>query len=101
MTQISKHYQRDRQYRESNIKEFLGDEGKVVFSTIMYNDKKQKDYRYEITDKAVLIVKATDADFIITKMLARPSRIKRVWADAPKEVIEIAIANARDPKRFA
>lgn len=101
MTQISKHYQRDRQYRENNIKEFLGDEGKVVFSTIMYNDKKQKDYRYEITDKAVLIVKATDADFIITKMLARPSRIKRVWADAPKEVIEIAIANARDPKRFA
>ena len=101
MTQISKHYQRDRQYRENNIKEFLGDEGKVVFSTIMYNDKKQKDYRYEITDKAVLIVKAIDADFIITKMLARPSRIKRVWADAPKEVIEIAIANARDPKRFA
>lgn len=101
MTQISKHYQRDRRYRENNIKEFLGDEGKVVFSTIMYNDKKQKDYRYEITDKAVLIVKATDADFIITKMLARPSRIKRVWADAPKEVIEIAIANARDPKRFA
>ena len=101
MTQISKHYQRDRQYRENNIKEFLGDEGKVVFSTIMYNNKKQKDYRYEITDKAVLIVKATDADFIITKMLARPSRIKRVWADAPKEVIEIAIANARDPKRFA
>lgn len=101
MTQISKHYQRDRQYRENNIKEFLGDEGKVVFSTIMYNDKKQKDYRYEITNKAVLIVKATDADFIITKMLARPSRIKRVWADAPKEVIEIAIANARDPKRFA
>lgn len=101
MTQISKHYQRDRQYRENNIKEFLGDEGKVVFSTIMYNDKKQKDYRYEITDKAVLIVKATDADFIITKMLARPSRIKRVWADAPKEVMEIAIANARDPKRFA
>ena len=101
MAQISKHYQRDRQYRENNIKEFLGDEGKVVFSTIMYNDKKQKDYRYEITDKAVLIVKATDADFIITKMLARPSRIKRVWADAPKEVIEIAIANARDPKRFA
>lgn len=101
MTQISKHYQRDRQYRENNIKEFLGDEGKVVFSTIMYNDKKQKDYRYEITDKAVLIVKATDADFIITKMLARPSRIKRVWADAPKEVIEIAIANARNPKRFA
>lgn len=101
MTQISKHYQRDRQYRENNIKEFLGDEGKVVFSTIMYNDKKQKDYRYEITDKAVLIVKATDADFIITKMLARPSRIKRVWADAPKEVMEIAIANARNPKRFA
>lgn len=101
MTQISKHYQRDRQYRENNIKEFLGDEGKVVFSTIMYNDKKQKDYRYEITDKAVLIVKAIDADFIITKMLARPSRIKRVWADAPKEVMEIAIANARDPKRFA
>ena len=101
MTQISKHYQRDRQYRENNIKEFLGDEGKVVFSTIMYNDKKQKDCRYEITDKAVLIVKATDADFIITKMLARPSRLRRVWADAPKEVIEIAIANARDPKRFA
>lgn len=101
MTQISKHYQRDRQFRENNIKEFLGNEGKVVFSTIMYNDKKQKDYRYEITDKAVLIVKATDADFIITKMLARPSRIKRIWADAPKEMMEIAIANARDPKRFA
>lgn len=101
MSQISKHYQSDRQFREDNIKEFLGDEGTVVFSTVLFDAKRQREYRYEVTDKAVLIVKAVEIDFIVTKMMARPSRIKKVWADAPKEIIEIAIENSRNPKRFA
>lgn len=95
----SKHYQRDRKFREDTIKELFGEEGKVVYSVVMFDEKRGKEFKYEITENAVLIVRATDRDFIITKMLARPSRITRVWKDAPKEIIEIAIANARDPKR--
>lgn len=98
---ISKHYTENRQFREQTIQELFGNEGKVIYSIIKFDEKRRKNFLYEITENAVLIVKATDRDFIITKMLARPSRIKRVWTDAPKEILKIAIQNAKDPKRFA
>lgn len=98
----SRHYTKDRQYRENAIKEFFGEDGNVVFETVKYDEKRKKFFLYQITENAVLIVKATDKkDFIITKMLARPSRITRIWEDAPQNIIKIAIANARNPKRFA
>lgn len=97
----SKHYTKDRKFREDTIKQLFGDEGKVVYSAILFDEKRGKNFLYEVTENAVLIVKATDKEnFIITKMLARPSRIKRVWENAPKEILEIAIQNAKDPKRF-
>lgn len=96
----SRHYENDRQYREETIKECYGNEGKVVYSSIKFDEKRKRFYLYEITENAVLIVKATDCNLIITKMLARPSRIKKIWDNPTEEVIKKAVENARDPKRF-
>lgn len=98
----SKHYTEERQFREDNIKKFLGEEGKVVFEIVKWDSIRKNYFLYQITENAVLIVRATDKkDFIITKMLARPSRIKRVWEDAPMSIIRIAIENSKDSRRFA
>lgn len=97
----SKHYMKDRKYREEAIKKYFGGEGKVVFETVKYDENRKNYYLYQITENAVLIVRATDKDLIITKMLARPSRIKKYWENPTEEILKKAIANARDPKRFA
>lgn len=96
----SKHYREDRKFREEAIKEYFGEDGRVVFEVVKYDENRKRFYLYQITENAVLIVKATDKDLIITKMLARPSRIKRIWENPSEEVLKKAIANARDPKRF-
>lgn len=95
----SRHYTNDRVKRANVIAE-VG-EGTVVYTTIIFDEKRKRNYKYEITDNAVLIVKATDVEMVITKMLARPSRIKKVWADAPKEIIEKAIIYSRNAKYYA
>lgn len=100
-TELSKHYINDRAYREDTIKKYLGDEGTVIFITTAYDKKRKARYRYEITDKAVLIVKLADNSKIITKMMARPSRIKKYWWFAPQEILDIACENSRNPERFA
>lgn len=97
----SRHYDEERKFREEAIKTYFGEEGKIVFSTVLFDEKRKRNYKYEITENAILIIRATDCDLIITKMLARPSRIKRVWENPTEEVMRKAIANARDPKRFA
>lgn len=95
----SKHYTETRKRRENAIKK-IG-LGKVVFTTVKYDYKKHRHFKYEITDTAILIVKATDEeDFIITKIIARPSRITKYWEDAPQEIIELAIKHSRQGYTF-
>lgn len=81
----SAHYHFERKERNELINR-IG-EGTVVYTTVVFDSKRGRNFRYEITDNAVLIVKAMDADVIITKMIARPSRIRRYWAEAPQELI--------------
>lgn len=94
----SAHYHFERTEREQKIRE-IG-EGTVIYSTIRYDEKRQRNFLYEITDNAILIVKATDRDCIITKMIARPSRIKKYWNEAPKSLILLAVEHTREKLYF-
>lgn len=93
MKEYSRHYTNDRKERDRLIHE-VG-MGTVIFSTIQYDEKRGKKYLYQITDTAILIVKATDRNLVITQMVARPSRIRRYWKNAPQELIDLAIAHTR------
>lgn len=90
---VSRHYTEDRTERQMVI-DCIG-EGTVVYTTLQYDEQRGRTYRYEITDNAILIVKDERNTKIITKMIARPSRIRRYWADAPQEIIMIAVKHTR------
>ena len=76
MTKTSKHYTEDRIQRNLTIEE-IG-EGTVIWETIQWDSRRKKFFLYQITDNAILIVKAADkADFIVTKIIARQSRLKQ------------------------
>lgn len=89
----SVHYTYERVARQENINR-IG-LGNVIYTTIRFDEKRQRTFRYEITDTAVLIVKATDDELIITKMVARPKRIRQYWEDAPQEIIQLAVEHTR------
>ncbi len=70
-------------------------EGTVVYTTIKYDEKRQRNYLYEITDTAMLLVKSEDGTFLVTKMIARPKRILQYWEDAPETIIKLAVEHTR------
>lgn len=89
----SKHYINDRQERQ-NLINTIGI-GKVIHTEIAFDEKRGRTFKYEITSNAVLIVKDRHKDFVITQMVARPSRIKKYWSNAPQEIIQISIEHTR------
>lgn len=89
----SEHYKEERRKRDELIA--LIGEGTVVYTTVEYNYKKHRHFRYEITDNGILIVKAYDEEVIITKMIARPKRLLQYWKDCPQEIILKAVEHTR------
>lgn len=85
MAVYSDHYVNYRSERKNLIDE-IGI-GNVVYTTMQYDEKRERYFRYEITDNAILIVKDKQEDYIITMFIARPSRLKRYWADCPHDII--------------
>lgn len=81
----SRHYETQRNDRNLLIG-FIG-EGKVIYETTCFDKKRNKNFRYQITDNAILKVLDEKDDYLITKMVARPSRILRYWKDAPEWLI--------------
>lgn len=70
--------------------------GTVVFSTVIYDVKREKNFIYEISSTAILTVRAYDEPtLIVTRYPARPSRIRKYWAEATEEVIQIAIKHTQ------
>ena len=90
----SLHYTYEKVERQELIKQ-IG-LGKVIHSCEQYDTKRGRMFRYEITDTAVLIVKNIENTYIITKMIARPSRIRKYWDNAPDEIIELAVKHHRE-----
>lgn len=90
----SRHYSNDRKARENAIKE-IG-LGITLHTVVIYDERRNRKFYYDITSTAVLVVRAyDDPSLIITKYPARPSRINRYWKNAPQEVIELSIEHTR------
>lgn len=94
MERTSYHYRKDRQRREDLIQE-IG-LGEVVYTTTQYSEKRGRTYLYEVTTNAILIVKSVDIpDFVVTKIVARPSRLLQYWENPPQEILDKAILHSR------
>ena len=90
----SKHYEIYRKKRDALI-QTIG-EGEIIYETISYEERFHRSYRICITDNCILMVKPLDKeDYTITKYIARPSRIKQYWAEAPDWLIEKSVEYAR------
>lgn len=82
---VSKHYEKERFLRENIIK-FIGGEGKIIkeISVSLY----EKIY---ITDNCVAIFYNPVNDVLITKYVMTKSQLRKMYADAPKDLILKAI----------
>lgn len=89
----SRHAREDHKRRRKAIEE-MGI-GEVVATTVKYDSKRKRYYYYEVSTNAILTVKAMDADIVITRMIARPGRLKAYFDNLPQEVWDKAIAHAK------
>ncbi len=88
---ISVHYSKDRTAREKKINE-IG-QGKIIGSYLV---KTQKEYPYDwerqkVTENGIIIVYNPYTEKLVTKLIARPSQIKRLMKEkAPVMTIKKA-----------
>ena len=88
MTSI--HFTRDRQDRETLIKE-IGS-GKVVKRVVVDRGHRNGPEIHEVTDNAIVNIYNQRTGKLITKLIARPNQIKRYYEEgkAPKEILDKA-----------
>lgn len=91
MNNFSQHYQNERSERERFIKEFVGlGEEKYAFE-YDYNGTKQI---HRLTDTGIINVYNREGDYLITRLVARPQQIKRLFESrgerAPRELVTLA-----------
>ena len=88
MTSI--HFTRDRQDRETLIKE-IGS-GKVVKRVVVDRGHRNGPEIHEITDNAIVNIYNQRTKKLITKLIARPNQIRRYYEEgkAPKEILDKA-----------
>lgn len=81
---VSVHYFEDRQQRESLINE-VG-EGRVVDSFLVDHHHKDGKEIHNVTDTGIVIIQNYNTKIIITKIIARPNQIRRLYSSAGKKV---------------
>lgn len=88
MTSI--HFTRDRQDRETLIKE-IGS-GKVVKRVVVDRGHRNGPEIHEVTDNAIVNIYNQKTGKLITKLIARPNQIRRYYEEgkAPKEILDKA-----------
>jgi len=86
----SVHFTRDRQDRETLIKE-IGS-GKVVKRVVVDRGHRNGPEIHEITDNAIVNIYNQRTKKLITKLIARPNQIRRYYEEgkAPKEILDKA-----------
>lgn len=91
MNNFSQHYQNERSERERFIKEFVGlGEEKYAFE-YNYNGTLQI---HRLTDTGIINVYNREGDRLITRLVARPQQIKRLFESrgerAPRDLVTLA-----------
>lgn len=89
----SLHYDNDRYYREMFIYNYLGGNGKIIDTFIV--DKKHKNGKelHCVTNNGLIIIYNVNTQKMVTKLIARPWQIKRLYMhtkkNPPKELLEL------------
>jgi hypothetical protein len=85
----SRHYRKDRQYRESIIRT-IGD-GHIVKVVILDRGHQHGAEVHKVSDTGIISIYNLNSGKLITKLIARPGQIKRYFdGDAPVELLAIA-----------
>lgn len=82
---VSKHYKNKRCEREVFIKKYLNGDGKVINSFVVDNGHPDGGEIHSVTDNGVIIIRNLKSGKIITKLIARPTQIKRLYSNINKE----------------
>lgn len=79
------HYKNKRYKREKFISKHLYGDGNVVDSFVV--DKGHKDglERHDITDTGLIIVYNLNSKKLVTKLIARPKQVKRLYQSTGKK----------------
>ena len=75
---VSKHYSYQRNRRERFIEEYLG-EGHIIDGFIVDKGHPKGAEVHSITDNGIIIIHNLKSGKLVTKLLARPSQIKRYY----------------------
>lgn len=88
---VSLHYTQERQERDSLINEYIG-EGEVVDIFIVTNGSVKE--IHEVTDTGLIIVKNALTKKIVTKLIARPNQLRKLYnqenRSPPRKLMKLA-----------
>ena len=91
---ISKHYWGQRGRREKFIKEHLGGDGNLVDSFVIDRGHKNGWERHDIMDNGIIIISNLRTGKLITKKIARPFQITKLYMTQnktpPKWLLDLA-----------
>ena len=82
---VSKHYKDKRYEREILIKKYLNGDGKVIRSFIVDRMHPKGAEIHSVTDNGVIIIRNLRSGKIVTKLIARPQQIKKLYNSVNKE----------------
>lgn len=82
---VSKHYKKKRYNREKFIEKHLGGDGKVIDSFIVDKGHVMGLERHDITDKGVILIYNAASEKLVSKLIARPTQIKRYYRDSGRK----------------
>lgn len=93
---FSKHYQNERSERERFIQENIGLGDEIYSFEYNYNGATQI---HKLTDTGIINVYGRDGERLITRLVARPQQIKRLFEArgerAPRDLVRLADEHAR------
>lgn len=96
----SKHYSQYRNERQYIIDNFIKGDGNVVDSFVIDRGHKDGAEIHTITDTGLIIVYNKDSGVLVTKLIARPSQIKRYYKNSNKSPPGFLLGLAKEHKEM-
>ena len=79
------HYNKKRRKRERFINRYIGGDGNIIDSFIVDKGHKNGEEIHYITDNGIIVICNKESGKLITKKIARPNQIKKLYNGAGRE----------------
>lgn len=94
MENQTNHYKNKRHKREKFIEKYLYGDGKIIDSFVVDRCHKNGLEKHCVTDTGLIIVYNLESKKLVTKLVARPAQIKRLYQsvnrNAPRWLLDLA-----------